>query len=134
MCLSAGQIECTIDENCSVLFNTGQELVDSDNGLLTTVAFKLGPNQPTSYALEGFIGNAGAAINWVNKTIGQCDQREQNNNATTNIPPFGRNGFVNRFSDLSQITQEKLIFVPALKGLCAPSWIYQAKGFVNHFS
>lgn len=110
-----------------MLFNTGQEVIDSENGLLTTVAFKLGPNQPTSYALEGFIGNAGSAINWVNKTIGQYEQTEQNNNATINIP-FGRNGFVSRFSDMSQISHEKLTFVPALKGLCAPSWIYQAKG------
>lgn len=41
LCVKAGSITCSYNEGCSLLFNTGQEIVNSDNGLLSTVAFKL---------------------------------------------------------------------------------------------
>lgn len=45
MCLKAGQIECHVEQDNSVMMNTGQEIIYSDNDLLTTVGFQLGPNE-----------------------------------------------------------------------------------------
>lgn len=47
-----------------LLYNTGEKVVDSGNGLLSTIAFKAGPNAPVHYALEGSIAVAGSAIKW----------------------------------------------------------------------
>ena len=46
------------------MFNTGEELVRSENGLISTVAFQAGPNAKPIYALEGSIAVAGSAIKW----------------------------------------------------------------------
>jgi glycerol kinase len=52
-------VKCTFDEGCFLMFNTAQEVIDSDNGLISTVAYKLGPNEKVCYALEGAVANAG---------------------------------------------------------------------------
>ena len=49
---------------CFMLFNTGKEVVFSTHGLLTTVAYKAGPDAEPVYALEGSIAVAGSAIQW----------------------------------------------------------------------
>lgn len=61
MCLKTGNIVCTYDEGSSILVNTGQEIIDSENGLLSTVSFQLGSKAKPFYSLEGIIGNAGKA-------------------------------------------------------------------------
>ena len=53
-----------------MLYNTGQEAVHSDHGLLTTVAYKLGKDKPACYALEGSIAIAGAAVQWLRDNLG----------------------------------------------------------------
>lgn len=60
---------CTYDDSCSLLVNTGQQIVDSENGLLSTVAMQLGPNAKPVYALEGIVANAGSAISWLRDNL-----------------------------------------------------------------
>lgn len=61
-CLKKGQAKATYGTGCFLLYNTGTESVLSTHGLLTTVAYKLGANSETVYALEGSVAIAGAAI------------------------------------------------------------------------
>lgn len=63
-CLKAGEAKNTYGTGAFVLFNTGEEMVYSDNGLITTLAFQAGPNSKPVYALEGSIAVAGSAIKW----------------------------------------------------------------------
>lgn len=55
MCLQKGQAKATYGTGCFVLYNTGDIRVNSTRGLLTTVAYQLGSNNPPSYALEGSV-------------------------------------------------------------------------------
>ena len=63
-CLSRGEAKNTYGTGSFVLFNTGEELVRSENGLISTVAFQAGPDAKPVYALEGSIAVAGSAIKW----------------------------------------------------------------------
>lgn len=55
MCLQKGQAKATYGTGCFVLYNTGDIIVQSSKGLLTTVAFQMGPDSPALYALEGSV-------------------------------------------------------------------------------
>lgn len=61
-CLSRGQTKATFGTGCFLLYNTGNASVTSTHGLLTTVAYQLGPDSQAVYALEGSVAIAGAAI------------------------------------------------------------------------
>jgi glycerol kinase len=126
MCLKAGSIECHVEDDCSVLINTGQEIIYSDNDLLTTVGFQLGPNEKVHYALEGFIGSSCSAIDWLKTSV--VASESNNNKNISPVPNFlgMRNG-----NCFKRFQQNELTFVPALKGLCAPNFLYQAKGFLS---
>lgn len=63
-CLKRGDAKNTYGTGAFMLFNTGDEIVKSDNGLLTTVAYQPGPGAKPVYALEGSIAVAGSAIKW----------------------------------------------------------------------
>lgn len=126
ICLKAGQIECHVEDDCSVLMNTGQEIIYSDNELLTTVGFQLGPNEKVHYALEGFIGSSCSSIDWLKTSIVPS---ESNNNVDASpVSNFlgMRNG-----NCYKRLQENELRFVPALRGLCAPNFLYQAKGFLS---
>lgn len=62
MCLKTGSVVCNYEDGSSILVNTGEEIVDSENGLLSTVSYQLGPKAKPFYSLEGIIGNAGKII------------------------------------------------------------------------
>jgi glycerol kinase len=62
-CLRRGEAKNTYGTGSFVLFNTGEDIVRSKNGLLTTVAYQVGDSRPI-YALEGSIAVAGSAIKW----------------------------------------------------------------------
>ena len=63
-CLKRGEAKNTYGTGSFVLFNTGEEVVRSQNGLISTVAYQAGPNAKPVYALEGSIAVAGSAIKW----------------------------------------------------------------------
>lgn len=128
ICLKAGQIECFVENDCSVMLNTGQEIIYSDNDLLTTVGFQLGPDEKVHYALEGFIGNSCSAIDWLKTSI--IPPSESNNNSD-NISPVSNFLGMRNGNCFKRLQENELTFVPALKGLCAPRFLYQAKGFLS---
>ena len=69
--LERGSAKNTYGTGCFTLCNVGSEKpVPSNNGLLTTVAYKLGPDARTFYALEGSIPFAGACLDWVSDKLG----------------------------------------------------------------
>lgn len=128
ICLKSGQIECFVENDCSVMMNTGQEIVYSDNDLLTTVGFQLGPDEKVHYALEGFIGNSCVAIDWLKTSI--LPPSESNNNSDDISPVSNFLGMRNG-NCFKRLQENELTFVPQLKGLCAPRFLYQAKGFLS---
>ncbi|KAH9715335.1 glycerol kinase [Citrus sinensis] len=65
-----GEAKSTYGTGAFILMNTGEEVVKSKHGLLSTLAFKLGPKAPTNYALEGSIAIAGAAVQWLRDSLG----------------------------------------------------------------
>lgn len=66
---NSGEAKNTYGTGCFLIFNTGEEIVHSKNGLLTTVGYKLG-DAPTHYALEGSIAVAGSLIQWLRDNRG----------------------------------------------------------------
>jgi glycerol kinase len=122
----AGQIECHVEDDCSVLLNTGQQIIYSDNELLTTVGFQLGPKENVHYALEGFIGSSCSSIDWLRTSVVAS---ESNNN--DDISPVSNFLGMRNGNCFKRLQENELTFVPALKGLCAPRFLYQAKGFLS---
>ena len=109
-CFAPGQAKNTYGTGCFLLLNTGEQAVDSEHGLLTTVAFQIGTD-PARYALEGSIAIAGAGVQWLRdnlQMIASADEIEAVAAAADD------NGDV--------------YFVPAFSGLFAPYWRDDARG------
>ncbi|CAN6459550.1 unnamed protein product [Victoria cruziana] len=106
-----GEAKSTYGTGAFILLNTGEEIVPSTHGLLSTVAFKLGPNVPTNYALEGSIAIAGAAVQWLRDSLGVIK-------SASDMEPLA--GSVENTGGL--------YFVPAFSGLFAPWWRDDARG------
>ncbi len=73
-CFRPGQAKATYGTGCFVLYNAGPRPVFSSHGLLTTVAYKLGPDRPAAYALEGSIADAGSLLTWLKDKLGIVQQ------------------------------------------------------------
>lgn len=113
LCLQKGQAKNTYRSGCFLLYNTGTTRVHSQHGLVTTVAYQLGPNSPPVYALEGSVAIAGAALNWLRDNLNLLD-----NNADSEL--------------LAEevMTTGDVYFVPAFSGLYAPYWRKDARGIL----
>ncbi len=110
-CFEAGQAKNTYGTGCFLLMNTGQEATLSRNNLLTTVAWHL--DGVTTYALEGSVFVAGAAVQWLRDSMGLIgDARETEELARAAGP------------------DNPVIMVPAFAGLGAPYWNMYARGAV----
>ncbi|MCS6762628.1 MAG: glycerol kinase GlpK [Candidatus Devosia symbiotica] len=110
-CFAPGMLKSTYGTGCFALLNTGADMVRSHNRLLTTIAYRL--NGQTSYALEGSIFIAGAAVQWIRdglKLVKQANDTE----------PLART------ADPSQ----NVYMVPAFVGLGAPWWDAEARGAI----
>jgi glycerol kinase len=83
-----------------MLCNTGTEPILSSHGLLTTVGYQLGPNQPIVYALEGSIAIAGAAITWLRDNLGIITESRQVGDYASKVPDTGGIYFVPAFSGI----------------------------------
>ena len=110
-CFEAGEAKCTYGTGAFLLMNTGQEVVMSQNGLLSTVAWRLGDE--TTYALEGSAFIAGAAVQWLRDGLKIIQQ-------APDIEPLAR--------QVDSI--DGVYFVPALTGLGAPHWDPEARGLI----
>jgi len=108
-CFTPGMIKSTYGTGCFVMLNTGETAVQSNNRLLTTIAYQL-DGKPT-YALEGSIFIAGAAVQWLRDGLKIID----NANETDTLAP------------LADDTQN-IILIPAFAGLGAPYWQPDTRG------
>jgi glycerol kinase len=109
-CFSLGDTKCTYGTGSFVLANTGQAVVRSAAGLLSTVAWMDGSGQLT-YALEGSVFVTGAAVQWLRDGLGLLDHAAQSEALARSVPDSGG-----------------VVFVPALTGLGAPDWDPDARG------
>ncbi|MFO7896051.1 MAG: glycerol kinase GlpK [Candidatus Cloacimonadales bacterium] len=117
-CFTAGEAKNTYGTGCFLLLNTGNKIVHSQNGLLTTVAYKLGEAAPL-YALEGSIALAGSLVQWIRDNFGFIRHSSQINDLAEQVSDNGG-----------------VYFVPAFSGLFAPHWDDSARGAIlglTHF-
>lgn len=137
MCIRSTQATCTYDDGCHLIVNTGQEIIDSDNGLLTTVAFQLGKQKPF-YALEGAIAYAGSAIQWLKENLSMnTDLQTQGNGNTVPQSFIGDSAVLSSYSSNSNFgntisldtnLNTNVVLVPAFSGLHSPFWKHTASG------
>jgi glycerol kinase len=111
-CFSKGESKTTYGTGNFALISTGDELVRSKHGLITTVLFKLG-SAPVQYALEGSVAVTGSAIQWLRDQLGIIDSASEIEGLAASVAD---NGGVH--------------FVPAFSGLFAPYWRSDARGVI----
>ena len=102
----------TYGTGCFTLMNTGTEPVFSNNGLLTTVLYKLGDAAPV-YALEGSIAVAGSLVQWLRDNLGMIATSSEIGELAASVEDNGG-----------------VYFVPAFSGLFAPYWRDEARGAI----
>ncbi len=110
-CFERGMIKSTYGTGCFMMLNTGDQALTSNNKLLTTVAYRL--NGKTTYALEGSIFVAGAAVQWLRDGIGVIESARETEALAASLD--SNNG---------------VYLVPAFTGLGAPHWDPDARGAI----
>ena len=111
-CLTPGTAKNTYGTGNFMLLNTGTEIVASDNGLLTTVCYRLG-EEDTVYALEGSIAVTGSLVQWLRDNLGIISRAPEVEALATGVDDNGG-----------------VYFVPAFSGLFAPHWRPDARGAI----
>jgi glycerol kinase len=111
-CLEVGEAKNTYGTGNFVLLNTGTEKVESKNGLLTTVCYKIG-DQPQVYALEGSIAVTGSLVQWLRDNLGMISSAPEIETLAAQVEDNG-GAYV----------------VPAFSGLFAPYWRADARGAI----
>ncbi len=111
MCVEAGQAKNTYGTGCFLLMNTGQHAVQSQHGLISTIA--CGPKGEVCYALEGTIFNAGSCVQWLR------DELKVINDS------FDSEYYASKVSSSNGV-----YVVPAFTGLGAPYWDPNARGSI----
>ena len=107
---SAGESKNTYGTGNFLIVNTGEEIIRSRNGLLTTPAYQLG-DAPPVFALEGSIAVTGSLIQWLRDNLGIISDASEIEALATSVPDNGG-----------------AYFVPAFSGLFAPYWRSDARG------
>lgn len=110
-CFDIGMMKSTYGTGCFALLNTGDTAVTSTNRLLTTIAYQL-DGKPT-YALEGSIFIAGAAVQWLRDGLGIIESANQSGQLAEDADP-----------------SQAVYMVPAFTGLGAPWWDADARGAI----
>lgn len=113
LCFKPGQAKNTYGTGCFMLMNTGTEVVQSEQGLLTTVGYQFGKGKPAVYALEGAIAITGASVKWLRDNL----------------------GIIKTASEVETLAQKVdsthgCYFVPAFSGLFCPYWQDDARGII----
>ena len=111
-CFNPGEAKNTYGTGCFMLLNTGEEIVPSKNGLLTTLGYQIGSQAPV-YCLEGSIAIAGALVQWLRDNLKIIQE-------SADIEPLARTVEDNG----------GIYFVPAFSGLFAPYWRSDARGVI----
>ena len=107
-----GEAKNTYGTGNFLIFNTGENIVESQNGLITTVAYQLG-TEPANYALEGSIAVTGSLIQWLRDNLGIISSASEVETLALSVPDNGG-----------------AYFVPAFSGLFAPHWRPDARGAI----
>ena len=105
-----GMAKNTYGTGCFMIMNTGEEIVPSKNGLLTTVCYQIGDSKPI-YALEGSIALAGSLVQWLRDQLGIISSAPE-------------------VEELAADDNGGIYFVPAFSGLFAPYWRSDARGAI----
>ena len=108
-CFNHGDMKSTYGTGCFLMVNTKEKLITLDEGLLTTVGYKL--NNEINYAIEGSIYSCGNIIQWLR------DKMEFFKDASSSEEFLNQNGFSNNIQ-----------FLPAFNGLAAPYWDSDVRG------
>ena len=108
-CFTTGMMKSTYGTGCFALLNTGEQAVASSNRLLTTIAYQL--DGKTTYALEGSIFIAGAAVQWLRDGLGIIDSAKQSGELAAQADD-----------------NQQVYMIPAFTGLGAPWWDADARG------
>ncbi len=111
-CFQPGEVKNTYGTGCFLLMNTGERIVPSACGLLTTVAYKLG-TVPAHYALEGSVAISGALVQWLRDNLGLIQRSPDVETLARTVEDNG-----------------DVYFVPAFSGLYAPYWKDSARGVI----
>ena len=111
-CFEPGMAKNTYGTGCFMISNTGKDLVPSENGLLTTVCYKIGDQAPV-YALEGSIAVTGSLVQWLRDNLKMIDSAPEIEKLAATVDDNGG-----------------CYFVPAFSGLFAPYWKSDARGAI----
>jgi glycerol kinase len=111
-CFSPGEAKNTYGTGCFMLLNTGTKPVQSKNGLLTTLGYKIG-DHPAVYCLEGSIAITGALVQWLRDNLGMIAKSADVEALAKTVEDNGG-----------------IYFVPAFSGLFAPYWKSDARGAI----
>ncbi|WP_188893730.1 glycerol kinase GlpK [Microlunatus endophyticus] len=112
VCLQRGEAKNTYGTGNFLLMNTGTDLVRSENGLLSTVCYRFGDDDPV-YALEGSIAVTGSAVQWLRDQLKIIDDAADSETLAASVEDSGG-----------------VYFVPAFSGLFAPYWRSDARGAI----
>jgi glycerol kinase len=110
-CFAAGDAKCTYGTGCFLLMNTGEEVIQSNNNLLSTVACQVGGR--TTYALEGSVFVGGSVVQWLRDGLGLIASSAEVGTRAARVPDTGG-----------------VYLVPAFTGLGAPWWDMYARGTI----
>ncbi|MET0181938.1 MAG: FGGY-family carbohydrate kinase, partial [Caulobacterales bacterium] len=111
-CFDIGDAKCTYGTGNFLLANTGESPVQSKNGLLTTLAYKIGDAKPI-YALEGSVAVTGSLVQWFRDNLGLISSAAEIETLARSVDDNGG-----------------AYFVPAFSGLFAPYWRSDARGVI----
>ncbi len=109
-CIASGDVKNTYGTGCFALTNTGSEIVHSNNGLLSTVAYQKDGDKP-QYAIEGSVSIAGAAVQWLRDNLNIIKESSE----------------VEALA-MAEKDNGDVYFVPAFSGLFSPHWDETARG------
>ena len=112
-CLTKGEGKNTYGTGCFMLLHTGDKPYKSTHGLLTTAAYKAGPDAQPQYALEGSIAVAGSSVKWLRDQMGVIKDAAEINTLAESVEDTGG-----------------VYFVTAFSGLFAPYWDDSAVGTI----
>lgn len=111
MCNQPGMVKNTYGTGCFMLMNTGEKVIQSDNNLLSTIAWQI--DNKTTYALEGSVFIAGAVVQWLRDGMKIIKNSSEIEELANKVPDSGG-----------------VYIVPAFAGLGAPHWSQDARGSV----
>ncbi len=111
-CFGSGDAKNTYGTGCFMLVNTGTQIVHSESGLLTTVAYQVGEGK-ARYALEGSVAIAGAGVQWLRDNLRMIESAPEVEQLASEVEDNG-----------------DVYFVPAFSGLFAPYWRSDARGVI----